>query len=95
MFRLKVVHFFSSLSRAYKTYTGGEGVGSKVDVCFYQNLKMTILFHQNHHCIAVLSVLFWGEGEGLQKEYVFYARENDEKMDDSYITQNSSMSTLI
>ena len=38
-----------------------------------------MLFQQNHHFIAVLSVLFWGEGEGLQKGYVFYARENDEK----------------
>ena len=71
---------FSSLSRAYKTYGGGRG--SKVNVRFFQNLKikMTILFQQNHHFIAffmrTLSGIGGGGGEGgdLQKEYVFTVR---------------------
>ena len=39
---------------------------------------MTILLKQNRHFVGVfLSVRFWGEGWGLQKEYVLHPREND------------------
>ena len=52
---------------------------------FFQNLKMTILFQQNRQFIAFSFVCFglWGGGGGLQKVYVLYAHENDEKMDNS------------
>ena len=54
--------------------------GPKTDKHSFQNLKMTVLFHQNHHFIGFfLFVHFWG---GLQKEYVLYARENNEKIAD-------------
>ena len=59
------------------------GRGSEAGVHFFQNSKMTILFKQNHNLIEFLFVRFWGERGGLQKEYVLYAHENDEKMDDS------------
>ena len=69
--------FFSLLSRAYKTYAVGRG--SKEDVRFFQNSKMTILFQQNHHFIGFfIRTLLVG---GVQKQYVLYARENYEKMD--------------
>ena len=38
---------------------------------------MTILFQQNHHFITFYSYAFGGRG--LQKEYVLFARDNDEK----------------
>ena len=58
------------------------GRGCKVNVHFFQNLKMTISFQQNHiHFIGFLQYLyaFGGEGRGLQKVYVLYTHENDEK----------------
>ena len=62
---------FPSLLRAYKTYAGRRG--SKADVSFFQNLKMTILFQHNYNFIAFLFVRFWEEGGDLQKEYILFA----------------------
>ena len=75
---------FFIIITSVKTHAWGRR-GSKVDVRFFQNLKMTILFQQNHHFIVLLFLRFWGEGGGLQKEYVLYAPENDEKMDDPLV----------
>ena len=44
--------------------TPGGGRGSKVDVRFFQILKMTILFQKNHHFIAFLFVRFFLRGGG-------------------------------
>ena len=71
-------HPFFPSSQAFNMYAGGRGD----ELFIFQNLKMTILFQQNHHFLGLFFnhfVHFWGEGGGLQKEYVLYTRENDEK----------------
>ena len=77
---LWVVHFFTIITSVQNVRLGGGGGdGSKAVACFFQNLVMTILFKQNRHFIAFLNVRFWGEGGGLRKEHVLYARENGVK----------------
>ena len=68
-------------------YAGGGGV--KTDVRFFQNLKLTKLFPQNHHFIAFLFVRIWGEWGSSQKEYFLYARGHDEKWTTHYTVRST------
>ena len=74
---LGVAHFFIIITSA-KLYTGGEG--SKADVHFFQNAEMMDIFlaKSSFHCFFY-SYAFGERGGGMQKEYVLYARENDEE----------------
>ena len=76
--------FVSSLSRAYEMYAwkgggGWSGGGPRPMYAFSKIKNDNKLFQQNHHFNAFLIVCFLGEGGGLQKEYVLYAREGDKE----------------
>ena len=58
---------------------GWSGGGPRPMYAFSKIKNDNKLFQQNHHFNAFLIVCFLGEGGGLQKEYVLYAREGDKE----------------
>ena len=78
-------NFFSSLSRAYKTYPGegGEGIQDRFTHFPKFDNNDIISAKSSFYCFFIRT-LFGVVGGGMQKVYILYAHENDEKMDDPY-----------